>query len=43
MFDSLVRYGNDVYEYTDYKNADTGLWTNGLMDDLKQACKHFVT
>ena len=42
MFDSLMRYGNDMYEYANYTNADTRLWLNGLMDDLKQACKHFV-
>ena len=42
VFDSLMRFGNDMYKYTDYKNANTGLWINGLMDDLKEACKHFV-
>ena len=42
MFDSLVRFGNDMYKYADFKNADTRLWIDGLMDDLKQACKHFV-
>ena len=31
-----------MYEYADFKNANTGLWINGLIDDLKETCKHFV-
>ena len=25
MFDSFMRYGNDMYKYADYKNANTRL------------------
>ena len=31
-----------MYEYANFKNANTGLRINGLTDDLKEACKHFV-
>ena len=40
MFDSLIMYGNHMYEYVDFKNTNTGI--NGLIDDLKEACKHFI-